>query len=165
MTIDEIKKHNSQYYNEDDRLIWQSRDVLKIDGVRVPTYIYNGTVDPYDHSTAIFHTIMNERDDFKGKKFLDIGTCAGINNILLTREGFDVVGLDNNTYSLNASLYTMMLNDIHYKVMLGGIEDIESMEYDFLLVNQMSYIDGFIDELTPIVRREKLRGRQAIMKM
>ena len=45
MTIDEIKKHNSQYYNEDDRLIWQSRDVLKIDGVRVPTYIYMGVMN------------------------------------------------------------------------------------------------------------------------
>jgi|LauGreDrversion4_2_1035121.scaffolds.fasta_scaffold306082_2 2-polyprenyl-3-methyl-5-hydroxy-6-metoxy-1,4-benzoquinol methylase len=165
MMIDEIKKHNSQYYNEDDRLVWQSRDILEIAGVRVPTYIYNGTIDPTDHSTAIFNTIMSERDDFVGKKFLDIGTCAGINNLLLTREGFDVVGLDNNIYSLNAALYTMELNNIYYKVIQGDIDNIENMNYDFLLVNQMSYIPGFIDALTPIVRREKLKGRQAIMKM
>lgn len=165
MTIDEIKKHNSQYYNESDRATWQSRDLKNVEGINVPVYIYNGTIDPFDHSPSIFHAIMRERESFEGKRFLDIGTCAGINNLLLTREGFDVVGLDNNIYSLNASLYAMELNNIYYKVVLGGIEDIENMEYDFLLVNQMSYIDGFLDALTPIVRREKLKGRQAIMKL
>lgn len=163
MTIDEIKKHNEQYYDEESMNIWKSRELLFIDGVYVPQYVYKGNVDPLDHRTDIYKHIIKNREIYEGKKFLDIGCCAGINNLLLTKDGFEVVGLDNSIYSLNASLYAMTLNNLYYKVILGDHNDIESMDYDILLVNQMDYLPGFMDALSPILRRQKEKGKEVIM--
>lgn len=161
----DIKEHNSQYYSQADRDLWETRTILNIAGMKVPQYIFHGHVDPYDHSILIYEQIMKYEEYFKNKKFLDIGTCAGINNLLLTKAGFHVEGLDNNIYSLNCSLYTMDLNNVYYKVHFGDHNDIEKMDYDILLVNQMNYIAGFMDALEPILKREKERGRESIMFM
>lgn len=163
MIIDTIKKHNSQYYNEEDRKLWERREILTIDGISVPQYIYNGMIDPLDHSTSVFKHVMQDKETYKGKKFLDIGTGAGINNILLTKEGFNVTGLDNNIYSLNCALYVMDMNNVYYKVVLGDHNDIEKMDYDVLIVNQMDHLPRFINELLPIIDRERMRGRYTIM--
>jgi 2-polyprenyl-3-methyl-5-hydroxy-6-metoxy-1,4-benzoquinol methylase len=165
MTLDEIKEHNSTYYNEADEEIWKQRKILTIDGIKVPQYIYNGQSDPLDHSTAIYNYISDKKQSFEGKKFLDIGTCAGINNILLTKAGFEVVGLDNSIYSLNASLYTMKLNDVYYKVVHGDHNDISKMNYDVLIVNQMDYIPGFMAEMRPIFKKERDRGKYVMMSV
>lgn len=162
MTLDEIKAHNSSYYDEEYMEIWKSREILTIDGIKVPQYVYNGTTDEGDHNTTLFKNILNMRGYFKDKKFLDIGTCAGINNILLTQHGFNVVGIDNNIYSLNGALYTMELNDVYYKVMLGNEDSIEAMNYDVLLVNQMDYIPGFMEKIIEIMDREHSKGRMGL---
>lgn len=161
--VDEIKEHNYKYYNEEYMNVWKSRSLLMTEGVIVPQYIYKGTVDPKDHSTKIYKHISENKEFYKSKKFLDIGACAGVNNILLAKNGFNVVGLDNDIYSLNAAIYAMELNDVHYPVYLGDQNDIERMDYDILLVNQMDYIPGFMEELSPILRSEYEKGREAII--
>lgn len=161
--IDEIKEHNAQYFDAESRYLWMQRKVLSIKGILVPQYIYHNKVDPLDHSISMYEHIMQNRKQFRGKKFLDIGTCAGINNILLTKAGFEVIGLDNNTYSLNCSLYVMDINDAYYKVFLGDQNDIPKMEYDVLLINQMDYIPGFMEAIDPILTHEIERGKNVIM--
>lgn len=159
MTDQEIIAWNYQYFNQSDRWVWEERKLLKINGVLVPEYIYHGHVDPNDHSTVIHETVTQYEGFFRGKKFLDIGTCAGINNILLTADGYDVVGLDNNIYSLNCAIYVQEINEVYYKLLMGDHNDIEKMDYDVLIVNQMNYIPGFMDEMKPIIEREQDRGK------
>lgn len=163
MTQNEIIKHNEQYYDEESMAVWKSRDILTIKDVKVPQYIYNGRVDPLDHKTVVSDYIIEMKETFQGKTILDIGCCAGINNILLTKAGFTVIGLDNNIYSLNASLYTMKLNDVYYKVILGDHNDISKMEYDVLIINQMDYLREFMSEIGPIIKNERERGKFVIM--
>lgn len=165
MTFDEIISHNEQFFNEEFMNVWQSRNLLLIENIFVPQYIYKDTIDPKDHSIKIYTHVMKYKDHYRNKKFLDIGTCAGVNNILLTKEGFNVVGLDNDLYSLNASLYTMFLNNTHYPVYLGDHNDIEKMDYDILLVNQMDYIPDFMENLLPVLKREYQKGREAIITL
>lgn len=163
MRIDDIKEHNAQYLNMEDRHIWMQRQVLSIRGILVPQYIYKGKVDHMDHSTSMYDHIIQNKNLFRGKKFLDIGTCAGINNILLTKAGYEVIGLDNNIYSLNCSLYVMDINDAYYRVFLGDQNDITKMDYDVLLINQMDYIPGFMEAIDPILTHEIERGKNVIM--
>jgi SAM-dependent methyltransferase len=163
MTQNEIIKHNFIYYDASYEEIWKQRNILTIKDIKVPQYIYNGRVDPLDHNTAVSEYIIKSKEFFEGKIILDIGCCAGINNIILTKAGFTVIGLDNNIYSLNASLYTMKLNDTYYKVFLGDHINIPKMEYDVLIINQMDYIPEFMNEIGPIIKNERERGKFVIM--
>lgn len=163
LNTQEIIDHNDRFYDSNDYMIWMSRKILEIEGVFVPQYIYRGLSDPLDHDTYIYHTVMDNKQHYEGKKFLDIGTCAGINNILLTRAGFNVQGLDNNIYSLNASLYVMHINKTFYKLNLGDQNDIEKMNYDVLIINQMSYIPDFMKAMKPIIEREQNRGKEVLV--
>jgi len=163
VTQNEIKKHNEQYYDEKSMSVWKNRDILTIKDIKVPQYIYNGRVDPLDHNTVVSEYITEMKETFQGKTILDIGCCAGINNIILTKAGFTIIGLDNSIYSLNASLYTMELNDVYYKVVLGDHNDISKMEYDVLIINQMDYLEEFMNEIGPIIKNERERGKFVIM--
>lgn len=163
MTDGDIIKHNGQYWNEEDMAVWKSREVLTIKDVKVPQYLYNGQVDPLDHNTAVSDYIIQRKEEYEGKIILDIGCCAGINNIILTKAGFTVIGLDNNIYSLNASLHTMLLNDVYYKVILGDHNDLKDMDYDILIINQMDYLPDFMREIGPIIKSERERGKFVIM--
>jgi 2-polyprenyl-3-methyl-5-hydroxy-6-metoxy-1,4-benzoquinol methylase len=159
MNDQEITEHIYKYYNPSDRAVWEQRKLLNIRGILVPEYIYHGHVDPNDHSTAIYDTVVKHESYFRGKKFLDIGTCAGINNILLAKDGYDVTGLDNTIYSLNCSIYVMEINQVYYKLMMGDHTDIEKIDHDVLIINQMGYIPGFMDTMKPIIEREQDMGR------
>jgi len=150
------------YFNKTFREEWANRDILEIEGIKVPTYICNGTIDPEDHSTEIYKHIIANKEKYLGKKFLDIGCCAGINNILLTKAGFEVVGIDNNIRSINCSLYVMDLNDVHYEVILADETYIEEAEYDVLIVNQMGYMPEFVKTMIPIMNREQKKGKEII---
>ena len=161
--LEGIKIHNSQFFSESERELWEQRKLLNIKGIRVPQYIYNGVVDPLDHSTSVFEYIMQNKASFEGKRILDIGTGAGINNILLTKEGFDVIGLDNNIYSINCALYVMDMNNVYYKMFLGDHNDIEKMDYDVLVINQMDYLVDFVREIKPILKKERARGKFVMM--
>lgn len=161
--IESIKHHNSQFFNAADRATWEKREVLTIKDVKVPQYIYKGRVDPMDHNTAISDYLIQRKDEYEGKKIVDIGTCAGINNILLTKAGFEVVGLDNNIYSLNCSMYVMDLNNVYYQLMMGDQDDLKNMDYDILLINQMDYLPEFIRAIGPIIKSERERGKFVIM--
>lgn len=163
MTNGDILKHNGQYWDEKSMAVWKNRKILMIDDVKVPQYIYNNTVDPLDHNTAVAKHIIKNKETFEGKTILDIGCCAGINNILLTKAGFTVIGLDNTIYSLNASLYTMGLNEVYYKVILGDHNDISKMDYDVLIINQMDYLPDFMREIGTIIKSERERGKFVIM--
>lgn len=163
MTIEGIKKHNSRYYDKEYRSVWRDREVLTIEGVRVPQYVFNGTVDPFDHKTDLANYIKARPDEFAGKRFLDIGCCAGINNILLTQAGYEVIGLDNSIYSLNASLYTMEMNDTYYKVVLGDHREIFNIAHDVLLVNQMDYLPMFMEVIELIAEQEEYSGRKVLI--
>lgn len=153
----------NKYYDEDFYKEWAGRDILEIEGIKVPTYIYNGTIDPEDHSTEIYKHIVANKEKYSGKKFLDIGCCAGINNILLTKAGFQVLGVDNNIRSINCSLYVMDLNKTYYEVILGDENYIEQAEYDVLIVNQMGYMRDFVKAMIPIMNREQKKGKEIIV--
>jgi predicted nicotinamide N-methyase len=161
--IENIKFHNSQFFNAADRATWEKREVLTIKDVRVPQYIYKGQVDPLDHNTAVSEYIIQRKDEYEGKKILDIGTCAGINNILLTKEGFEVIGLDNSIYSLNGAIYVMDLNNVYYRLIKGDQDDIKNIDYDILIINQMDYLPEFMRAIGPIIKSERERGKFVIM--
>lgn len=161
--IENIKFHNSQFFNAADRATWEKREVLTIKDVRVPQYIYKGQVDPLDHNTAVSEYIIQRKEEYEGKKILDIGTCAGINNILLTKEGFEVIGLDNSIYSLNGSMYVMDLNNVYYRLIKGDQDDIKNIDYDILIINQMDYLPEFMRAIGPIIKSERERGKFVIM--
>lgn len=156
MTIDDIKKWNEQYYNHEARTSWESRNVIKKKDISVPVYIGESC---RDHDTEIFEVVMKTPEKYRNKKFLDVGTGAGINNLLLTREGFHVEGIDNDLYSINASLYAMEINNLYYKVTLADHTCISSYDYDVLILNQLGYIPEFYKNITPILREEREKGK------
>lgn len=165
ITTNEMIDQFNKYYDPESMSAWMKSKFLVVEGIMVPEYIYNNTVDPNDHNTEIFHRIIKNENEFRGKTFVDLGSCAGINNILLTRRGFKVIGIDNRISSLNASLYVMMLNSTYYKVELGDHTDIPKMEYDVLLINQMSYLPNYKTTIEPLIESESSRGKEVIVRM
>lgn len=145
---------------EDD---WRKRPILRHKKYLIPSYKdENGEYSNELIDTYISEKIIENKKYYQNKVFLDIGTGTGINNIILTDHGFKVIGVDRRRDFLTGAIYTMILNNIFYDVMLSDHKCVDFIDYDVLLLVGVFNSSSLIDTFAPLIKKEQNKGKEVL---
>jgi SAM-dependent methyltransferase len=163
MNLKTLRKHQRLIDTNALKDDWTKRPIIQYEKYLIPSYKdENGKFSNELIDTSASKKIIENKNHYKDKVFLDIGTGTGINNIILTDNGFKVIGVDRRRDFLTGSIYTMMLNNIFYDVILGDHKCVNFIEYDVLLLIGVFNSKSLIDTFVPLINKERLKGKEVI---
>ena len=148
--------------DEKYRTIWENRLTTIIEGIIIPSYHDPRFNYPDYPLPNIALDIISKKEYYDNKKFVDLGTGTGIIPLILTKHGFDVMGLDSTEISKAGADYAMELNGIHYTVLLKDHTYLNEIEYDVLIINQMFYDEEIKKLMHSIAEQEIAKGKEVL---
>jgi 2-polyprenyl-3-methyl-5-hydroxy-6-metoxy-1,4-benzoquinol methylase len=158
---------NTKAYEED----WLKRPVLQAGKYKVPAYhkgndrdgYFNFDYDTNPIPTTITDYIIENKEQYRNKRFLDIGCGTGLVSIILTDHGFSVKGVDYSVNNLTGALYTMSLNNVYYDIVYSNETYADKHDdYDVVLCNAVFRVWAMVDSIVPMMRRVRSRGKEVI---
>ncbi len=88
------------------------------------------------HETTYMMIEMMSQVDFNGKKVLDLGCGSGILSVFAAQlEAGMIDAIDIEEPSFENAREHMQMNNVEYKVYLGGVEDVPNTNYEVVLAN------------------------------
>jgi 2-polyprenyl-3-methyl-5-hydroxy-6-metoxy-1,4-benzoquinol methylase len=154
------------YLNVDNEKIWSERAHLVIEGINIPGYAsgkhlygYDRFPDPHYTNPKIALDIISDPDLYRNKKIVDLGTGTGLIPLLLTKNNFNVVGIENRERGYDGAVYTMNLNQIFYEMILGDEKYLDTIDYDVLIMNDIFYDDFLRENHIKLGIQERANGK------
>ena len=88
------------------------------------------------HETTFMMIQKMENVSLKGKKVLDLGCGSGILSVFAAlKESAFIDAIDIEKPSVENAEEHKILNNVHYNVYWGGVEDVPNSDYDIVLAN------------------------------
>jgi hypothetical protein len=154
------------YLNADNEKIWSERVHLVIEGINIPGYAsgkhiygYDRFPDPHYANPKIALDIISDPDLYRNKKIVDLGTGTGLIPLLLTKNNFNVIGIENRERGYDGAVYTMNLNQIFYEIILGDEKYLDTIEYDVLIMNDIFYDEFHKEKHIRLGNQERENGK------
>jgi len=154
------------YLNADNEKVWSERAHLVIEEINIPGYAsgkhiygYDRFPDPHYANPKIALEIISDPDLYRNKKIVDLGTGTGLIPLLLTKNNFNVIGIENRERGYDGAVYTMNLNQIFYEIILGDEKYLDTIEYDVLIMNDIFYDDFLRENHIKLGIQERANGK------
>ena len=154
------------YLNADNEKIWSERAHLVIEGINIPGYAsgkhlygYDRFPDPHYANPKIALDIISDPDLYRNKKIVDLGTGTGIIPLLLTKNNFNVIGIENRERGYDGAVYTMNLNQIFYEIVFGDEKYLDTIDYDVLIMNEIFYDVSLLKKHIKLGKQERANGK------
>jgi len=150
---------------------WAKRPIIYDGKYKVPAYFEmvqddggNWVREYYKEPifSHVYKDVLANKEKYRGKKIVDLGSGSGLGVIMLKDAGLDVIGVERDRHNYVGGIYTMMLNDVWYDLVYSDQRYLKRIDYDVLILNGTFRIWEFVETMVPVMREEFVRGKEVL---
>lgn len=118
------------------------------------------------HETTYMMIEQMNSLSLEGKKILDLGCGSGILSVFAAQKKAEVIdAIDIEKPSVENSEEHKVLNNVHYNVYLGGVEDVPDTNYDIVLANiNRKVLLGNVNRISTMIKEDGLLLMSGILE-